>query len=121
MYKDNNNAENYLYFVIFNKKFKLLAINQQNFILILFFFYSNKGKGRREGCPEDDGDYATLRELPLVTAHDDDNTSEENKVSFNSQKYFLPEYYYYPADFLYKIFDDCHIYFVFIWNFPYNI
>ncbi|XP_058794885.1 protein tincar isoform X2 [Phymastichus coffea] len=39
----------------------------------------NKGKARRDGGPEDDGDYATLRELPL--AHDlaDDSTSEENK------------------------------------------
>ncbi|XP_008202989.1 protein tincar isoform X3 [Nasonia vitripennis] len=43
----------------------------------------HKGKARRgDGVPEDDGDYATLRELPLVTAHDlgDDTTSEENKL-----------------------------------------
>ncbi|XP_011301802.1 protein tincar isoform X2 [Fopius arisanus] len=42
----------------------------------------NKGKRRgAEGGPEDDGDYATLRELPLMTAIDtaDDSTSEENK------------------------------------------
>ncbi|KAJ8664445.1 hypothetical protein QAD02_006107 [Eretmocerus hayati] len=40
----------------------------------------NKGKARRaDGGPEDDGDYATLRELPLVTTHElaDDTTSEE--------------------------------------------
>lgn len=46
---------------------------------------SNKGKVRRgtgDGGPEDDGDYATLRELPLITSLDpaDDSTSEENKV-----------------------------------------
>lgn len=46
---------------------------------------SNKGKIRRgngDGGPEDDGDYATLRELPLITSLDpaDDSTSEENKV-----------------------------------------
>ncbi|XP_063974705.1 protein tincar isoform X2 [Diachasmimorpha longicaudata] len=44
----------------------------------------NKGKRRgTEGGPEDDGDYATLRELPLMTAIDtaDDSTSEENKWS----------------------------------------
>ncbi|XP_015113177.1 protein tincar isoform X2 [Diachasma alloeum] len=43
----------------------------------------NKGKRRgAEGGPEDDGDYATLRELPLMTAIDtaDDSTSEENKL-----------------------------------------
>ncbi|XP_061933675.1 protein tincar isoform X6 [Apis cerana] len=44
----------------------------------------NKGKIRRgngDGGPEDDGDYATLRELPLITSLDpaDDSTSEENK------------------------------------------
>ncbi|KOC70395.1 Protein tincar [Habropoda laboriosa] len=45
----------------------------------------NKGKIRRgtddAGGPEDDGDYATLRELPLITSLDpaDDSTSEENK------------------------------------------
>ncbi|XP_071872035.1 transmembrane protein tincar isoform X3 [Bombus fervidus] len=44
----------------------------------------NKGKVRRgtgDGGPEDDGDYATLRELPLITSLDpaDDSTSEENK------------------------------------------
>ncbi|CAK9800317.1 Protein tincar, partial [Anthophora quadrimaculata] len=45
----------------------------------------NKGKIRRgtgdTGGPEDDGDYATLRELPLITSLDpaDDSTSEENK------------------------------------------
>ncbi|XP_076231257.1 transmembrane protein tincar [Calliopsis andreniformis] len=44
----------------------------------------NKGKARRGadgGGPEDDGDYATLRELPLITSLDpaDDSTSEENK------------------------------------------
>jgi hypothetical protein len=47
--------------------------------------FSNKGKARRgtaDGGPEDDGDYATLRELPLVTAHDSaDDISEENKVT----------------------------------------
>lgn len=47
---------------------------------------SNKGKARRgvaDGGPDDDGDYATLRELPLITSLDpaDDSTSEENKVS----------------------------------------
>ncbi|XP_048264091.1 protein tincar isoform X4 [Bombus terrestris] len=46
----------------------------------------NKGKVRRgtgDGGPEDDGDYATLRELPLITSLDpaDDSTSEENKVN----------------------------------------
>ncbi|XP_033332793.2 transmembrane protein tincar isoform X1 [Megalopta genalis] len=49
----------------------------------------NKGKARRgggagdgAGGPEDDGDYATLRELPLMTSLDpaDDSTSEENKL-----------------------------------------
>ncbi|XP_039315081.1 protein tincar isoform X2 [Solenopsis invicta] len=45
----------------------------------------NKGKARRgvaDGGPDDDGDYATLRELPLITALDpaDDSTSEENKL-----------------------------------------
>ncbi|CAD1472297.1 unnamed protein product, partial [Heterotrigona itama] len=45
----------------------------------------NKGKVRRgtgDGGPEDDGDYATLRELPLITSLDpaDDSTSEENKL-----------------------------------------
>ncbi|XP_076625359.1 transmembrane protein tincar isoform X2 [Colletes latitarsis] len=51
----------------------------------------NKGKARRggggpgagdQGGPEDDGDYATLRELPLITSLDpaDDSTSEENKL-----------------------------------------
>ncbi|XP_032683675.1 protein tincar isoform X2 [Odontomachus brunneus] len=44
----------------------------------------NKGKARRgvtDGGPDDDGDYATLRELPLITSMDpaDDSTSEENK------------------------------------------
>ncbi|XP_066586279.1 protein tincar isoform X2 [Prorops nasuta] len=44
----------------------------------------NKGKTRRgiaDGGPDDDGDYATLRELPLITSLDpaDDSTSEENK------------------------------------------
>ncbi|XP_018342070.1 PREDICTED: protein tincar isoform X2 [Trachymyrmex septentrionalis] len=44
----------------------------------------NKGKARRgvaDGGPDDDGDYATLRELPLITSLDpaDDSTSEENK------------------------------------------
>ncbi|XP_078036816.1 transmembrane protein tincar isoform X2 [Augochlora pura] len=52
----------------------------------------NKGKARRgggagdgAGGPEDDGDYATLRELPLMTSLDpaDDSTSEENKVNCN--------------------------------------
>ncbi|XP_053594611.1 protein tincar isoform X1 [Microplitis demolitor] len=44
----------------------------------------NKGKrrGNTEGGPDDDGDYATLRELPLMTGIDpaDDSTSEENKL-----------------------------------------
>ncbi|KAG8033911.1 hypothetical protein G9C98_008392 [Cotesia typhae] len=43
----------------------------------------NKGKkrGNTEGGPDDDGDYATLRELPLMTAIDaDDSASEENKL-----------------------------------------
>ncbi|XP_043494281.1 protein tincar isoform X3 [Polistes fuscatus] len=44
----------------------------------------NKGKTRRgvaDGGPDDDGDYATLRELPLITSLDpaDDSNSEENK------------------------------------------
>ncbi|XP_076294025.1 transmembrane protein tincar isoform X2 [Lasioglossum baleicum] len=52
----------------------------------------NKGKARRgggagdgSGGPEDDGDYATLRELPLMTSLDpaDDSTSEENKANCN--------------------------------------
>ncbi|XP_017892290.1 protein tincar isoform X2 [Ceratina calcarata] len=46
----------------------------------------NKGKVRRgtgDGGPEDDGDYATLREIPLITSLDpaDDSTSEENKTN----------------------------------------
>ncbi|XP_011054169.1 PREDICTED: protein tincar isoform X3 [Acromyrmex echinatior] len=46
----------------------------------------NKGKARRgvaDGGPDDDGDYATLRELPLITSLDpaDDSTSEENKMN----------------------------------------
>ncbi|XP_076681277.1 transmembrane protein tincar isoform X4 [Andrena cerasifolii] len=47
----------------------------------------NKGKARRgagdSGGPEDDGDYATLRELPLITSLDpvDDSLSEENKTN----------------------------------------
>ncbi|KAG7190212.1 hypothetical protein KM043_006336 [Ampulex compressa] len=46
----------------------------------------NKGKARRgaaDGGPDDDGDYATLRELPLMTSLDpaDDSTSEENKIN----------------------------------------
>ena len=53
-----------------------------------FYNYSNKGKARRgvaDGGPDDDGDYATLRELPLMSGLDpaDDSTSEENKVSSN--------------------------------------
>ncbi|XP_043289073.1 protein tincar isoform X2 [Venturia canescens] len=45
----------------------------------------NKGKARRgiaDGGPDDDGDYATLRELPLMSDLDpaDDTTSEENKL-----------------------------------------
>ncbi|XP_029680607.1 protein tincar isoform X2 [Formica exsecta] len=44
----------------------------------------NKGKARRgvaDGGPDDDGDYATLRELPLINSMDpaEDTTSEENK------------------------------------------
>nr|XP_050853691.1 protein tincar isoform X4 [Vespula vulgaris] len=46
----------------------------------------NKGKARRgvaDGGPDDDGDYATLRELPLITSLDpaDDSNSEENKMN----------------------------------------
>lgn len=52
---------------------------------------------RRGVSPEDDGDYAKLRELPMVTRaandHSDDNTSEDTKASaikfsrnFNSVK-----------------------------------
>ncbi|XP_014600060.1 PREDICTED: protein tincar isoform X4 [Polistes canadensis] len=46
----------------------------------------NKGKTRRgvaDGGPDDDGDYATLRELPLITSLDpaDDSNSEENKIN----------------------------------------
>lgn len=53
-----------------------------------FLISSNKGKARRgvaDGGPDDDGDYATLRELPLINSMDpaDDTTSEENKVSSN--------------------------------------
>ncbi|KAK0161414.1 hypothetical protein PV327_009885 [Microctonus hyperodae] len=44
----------------------------------------NKGKrrGNTEGGPEDDGDYATLRELPLINSIDvaEDLASEENKL-----------------------------------------
>jgi hypothetical protein len=40
---------------------------------------------RRGVSPEDDGDYAKLRELPMVTRaandHSDDNTSEDTKAS----------------------------------------
>lgn len=51
---------------------------------------SNKGKARRgvaDGGPDDDGDYATLRELPLMTSLDpaDDSNSEENKVINENQ------------------------------------
>lgn len=39
---------------------------------------------RRGVSPEDDGDYAKLRELPMVARatndHSDDNTSEDTKV-----------------------------------------
>lgn len=65
-------------------------------------YFSNKGKARRgggagagdAGGPEDDGDYATLRELPLITSLDpaDDSTSEENKV-FESFIVTTSEYY----------------------------
>ncbi|XP_070155335.1 protein tincar isoform X3 [Polyergus mexicanus] len=46
----------------------------------------NKGKARRgvaDGGPDDDGDYATLRELPLINSMDpaEDTTSEENKMN----------------------------------------
>lgn len=55
----------------------------------VFFSFSNKiggakGKLRNGGIDEDDGDYATLRELPLapvVQESGDDTTSEEGKVS----------------------------------------
>lgn len=55
--------------------------------LIVTLISSNKGKARRgvaDGGPDDDGDYATLRELPLITSLDpaDDSTSEENKVNY---------------------------------------
>ncbi|XP_044018086.1 protein tincar isoform X4 [Aphidius gifuensis] len=51
----------------------------------------NKGKRRgttEGGGPEDDGDYATLRELPLMTVIDtvDDSTSEENKPTGNTPR-----------------------------------
>lgn len=43
---------------------------------------------RRGVSPEDDGDYAKLRELPMVTRavneHSDDNTSEDTKVKTNN-------------------------------------
>lgn len=57
------------------------------FFLLPWLISSNKGKARRgvaDGGPDDDGDYATLRELPLITSLDpaDDSTSEENKVSY---------------------------------------
>lgn len=42
---------------------------------------------RRGISPEDDGDYAKLRELPMVARatndHSDDNTSEDTKVRTN--------------------------------------
>jgi len=42
---------------------------------------------RRGVSPEDDGDYAKLRELPMVARatndHSDDNTSEDTKVRNN--------------------------------------
>lgn len=62
---------------------------------------SNKGKVRRgtgDGGPEDDGDYATLRELPLITSLDpaDDSTSEENKVF----DHFLSRIVLSPLDFI---------------------
>lgn len=43
-----------------------------------------KSKLRNGGIDEDDGDYATLRELPLapvLAESGDDTTSEEGKVS----------------------------------------
>ena len=60
----------------------------QDTFRLLCLIFSNKGKARRgvaDGGPDDDGDYATLRELPLITAMDsaDDTASEENKVSLN--------------------------------------
>lgn len=59
----------------------------------MYVFYSNKGKrrGNTEGGPEDDGDYATLRELPLINSIDvaEDLASEENKVNlFAKINYF---------------------------------
>jgi hypothetical protein len=50
------------------------------------FFRRGRGRGRRgSDCEGDDGDYATLRELPMSSScslqHSDDTTSEENKVS----------------------------------------
>lgn len=64
-----------------------------NILIRHFGLFSNKGKTRRgvaDGGPDDDGDYATLRELPLMTAIDpaDDSTSEENKVRFGRTIFF---------------------------------
>lgn len=46
---------------------------------------------RRGVSPEDDGDYAKLRELPMVARavndHSDDNTSEDTKVVAINYKY----------------------------------
>lgn len=58
----------------------------QDIFQLPFLIFSNKGKARRgvaDGGPDDDGDYATLRELPLMNSMDpaDDTTSEENKVN----------------------------------------
>ncbi|CAB0036063.1 unnamed protein product, partial [Trichogramma brassicae] len=45
-------------------------------------------KGKSRDGTIDDGDYATLRELPLASGHDEDNTSEENKLERDTNKYF---------------------------------
>ncbi|KAL7294943.1 hypothetical protein TKK_0011863 [Trichogramma kaykai] len=41
---------------------------------------TSRSKGKSRDGTIDDGDYATLRELPLASGHDEDNTSEENKL-----------------------------------------
>lgn len=66
----------------------IIARDRRTLFDCTFLISSNKGKARRgvtDGGPDDDGDYATLRELPLINSMDpaEDTTSEENKVSSN--------------------------------------
>jgi len=61
---------------------------------------------RRGVSPEDDGDYAKLRELPMIARatndHSDDNTSEDTKVGTNKNSWFVIE----TASLTFRVFDD---------------